>query len=194
MPRTSEPFDVETLEGGKAVNEPFDVGDKTVMRDVLRDGSRFPGVVFERYRFPAESGTAPPSKPESPFVIVSFTGRNCVVHRVNKGGSRTWGNKGLTGLWGLVEHHLAGRDGLRVWTESVPHRKVKRFLSRQAGENPEGAAESGKIIRKISAWRQFLERKGFSPRRRGGSKTTTNNQTSTPYARAVITASAVEEA
>jgi len=171
MPRIAEPFDVETLEWGKAVSEPIYVGDTAIMRDVLRARSRFPGVVFERYRFPMEPGVGSPSKSKSPFVIVSFSGKDCVVHRVNKGGSNALGNRGLRGLWDRVEHHLAGQDGLRVWTETVSAKNVRRALSRRARNEPRAIAEGNKAIRKYEAWQAFLRREGFSPRKRGDPKT-----------------------
>ncbi|MBN2518239.1 MAG: hypothetical protein JXB14_05305 [Candidatus Altiarchaeota archaeon] len=178
MGRLKDGIDVEKFDWAGANSGPEDVGDKTIIKDSFKGRGRFSGITFVRYRFPgSEEKSVPPRDPKSPFIIVSFSGRsgrNCVIHRINKSRGEISGPKSLNHLWNLVENQLAKQGGLRVWTEGVTQRVISRELERRATEiarergiepTPEMMREAERFAGNRMKWQRFVESEGFSVRR-----------------------------
>ncbi|MDO8625602.1 MAG: hypothetical protein Q7R47_05955, partial [Candidatus Diapherotrites archaeon] len=143
---------------------------KDLVQSTLRD-ERFPGTFFVRYRFDTLR------RSDSPYLIVSFSGRDCIVHRVHKNNGTLYGSEGVRGLWETLRPVLFSDSRTRLWAYSPTKGGMDRIITQEMlsdepdlrarrviASTPQFRTERDRKVRLGVIWRKVLERDGFKPR------------------------------
>jgi len=115
---------VEGLPWRGAVTRWLFVGEKKLLVDECNTIG-VGGAKFFRFRFPGQDDSLALQEfrlKEGPArIIVSHSGKDFVVHRVNKGSGNVFQQNGLIELWGAVKQHLLqSNPGARLWMGVPP--------------------------------------------------------------------------
>ncbi len=144
-------FDVEDINWTQGKTESFKVDDVAVLQNRVRIPELFPGVEFVRYHFSSQQKNAP-------LVIVSFSGGNCVIHRINRGDGQSFGPKGLAELVTLVLRHVSRKENVkRVWT-SIHNQTHLKGIDKNSNSFKQ-------LARDFRILQEVAKRKGFRVRR-----------------------------